>query len=313
MPSHYMSKTEAVAFLTDKLRLQLTDSELASLSLALLQKICTAFVAHLPFSTIFHLSGPTDQLHTRDLPTLEQVKHNGLNLKGGLCYELNVFLHWLLAALGFSVEFLMAKGYSCHVYNHALNYVTIDGARYLVDGASYPLVTETLICLDFQGEVSPVSRHSIWEVRVKRTVMDGEPALLLQFRWTDNVAIPHWKVPVDTDGWVDVNEFILRPRSLEELYAPLKRAYTDATIAPVINRVFCFSFPQGKFLNVRNTSLHTEDDQRRLVMRPSTHSPEELVQLVMTHYGDHFQVEVVEQAVRNFVVLCEGAFSPTFM
>ncbi|OQV15283.1 hypothetical protein BV898_10515 [Hypsibius exemplaris] len=312
MPSRYLTNQEALTFVTEKLHLRLSNFERPAPSLPLLQKICTAFAAEVPYASIRHLDVPVDRLNRRQLPTLEQVKDTGMNLKGGMCYEMNVFLHWLLAGLDFQVEFLLGKAYGSRVNCHLLNYVDIDGRRYLVDGGSYPMILERLICLDFEGEVSPVTLQSIWEVRVRRTVVDGEAGYVEQFRWTENAAIANWKIPTDPDGWADINEFILVPRTLEEVYEPMKRSYTDATISPIVNRVFCYRYPEGRLLQIRNTVLHTEAAERVHLIGKRAQSQQSLVRLIVEHFGQYLPEDVVARAVSNFEVLCPHAFSSTF-
>ena len=139
MPSRYLTRTEVLDFFSSQLNLHLTEGELTGPpSLELLQKICTAFSQNVPYSTIRYLNVP---LADRCIPTLEQVKQIGLHRRGGLCYETNVFLHWLLAGVGFDIDFLYGTAYRYGKNpNHALNVVRVEGKDYLVDGGSYPMV-----------------------------------------------------------------------------------------------------------------------------------------------------------------------------
>ncbi|OQV21188.1 hypothetical protein BV898_04947 [Hypsibius exemplaris] len=297
MPSNYLTKAEAQDFITNSLHVPLTDQELlgVDLSVSLLQKICFAFTEHVPYSTMRYIPTPPEE---RELPTLEYVKHTGLNKLGGLCFETNVFLHWLLAGVGFDVDFLISKVFGSDFYNHALNVVRVCGKDYLADGGITPLMTENLICLDFDGDVSPISIQSIWEVRLKRhTSDDGQILFTGDFRWTENTAIPNWPVPIE-DGWACLyNEVPYKRLSLAKLSALLRPAYMDPVIAPVISRLFCLIFPRGRLVMIRGTVLYYEEDGRqRTVVR--TGSAEELVQLILKHFGEFATEAVVRRAVK---------------
>ncbi|OQV22116.1 hypothetical protein BV898_03961 [Hypsibius exemplaris] len=302
-----LTREEVLHFLTEQLHLDRpSDAELSTPDLALLQRVCRAFAAEVPLSTIRMLNTP---LRDRALPTLEQIKQIGMNKLGGLCYETNTFLHWLLAGLGFHVEFLLGRIYGSTVDNHVWNIVhnLAGGKSYLVDGGSYPMMMERLICVnDFDGNCSPVYVQSIWEVRLRRKLVDGLPGFAEEFRWTGNTAEtqPQWKrLPVDSEGWAEFAEFPLVRRSQEELAMALRRIRTsqDVTIAPIRMRIYCVTYPGGRLLQICNTSLFWEDEKReRRELRARTR--EELEDLILRNFKEYFPDEaVVRTAVESYL------------
>ncbi len=110
----------------------------------------------------FHLKYPFQNLTllAKDIkadkvPTLEEVKQNGLNFKGGLCYTNNIFFCLFLKGLGFQAHHIVGN---C---NHPNNHIAIlvqnvveNADQYFIDvGCGYP--TYQAIALNFMDE-SPV-------------------------------------------------------------------------------------------------------------------------------------------------------------
>ncbi|OWA53819.1 hypothetical protein BV898_18241 [Hypsibius exemplaris] len=97
---NYLTKAEALDFLSRQLHLQLLDEELDTPCLPTLRKICYAYSSEVPFSTVRFLLTPVEE---RVLPSLKEIKAIGMAKSGNTCYELNIFLRWILAAVGYDV------------------------------------------------------------------------------------------------------------------------------------------------------------------------------------------------------------------
>ena len=103
----YLSLTEIDCFLSEKLGIDLKKE--APLSEEILQKISWKFVQVVPYSILRYLSVPMER---RRLSTIEEVREIGLNLKGGMCYETNVFFSWILLGLGYELSYCLGGVFS---------------------------------------------------------------------------------------------------------------------------------------------------------------------------------------------------------
>ncbi|OQV14912.1 hypothetical protein BV898_10943 [Hypsibius exemplaris] len=306
MAPNMLTKAEALHYITSSLRLALNPAEQDVPSLSKLHKICQAFIAEVPYSTLAIINTPMKQ---RRVPTLEEIKQQGLTKQGGMCYEMNVFLHWLLLAMGYEVHLLMARSFSVD-YTHPLNTVRLDGKYYMVDCGPFPCMTEHLICLDFAGDESPVILQSIWEVQLRRRLIDGVPGFAGYFRWTPNSSFPlgrHHTLPLDKDGWALFFEYAFVFRSLEQIQqmsVAIQSSYQDVTVSPVLNRIFCCRYPKGRLQLVRNTTLWQENEPRIRSIK-DTKSKAELVETLVEQFGDVLDRGLIEGAVEYYVTVAK--------
>ena len=159
VPENLLTRKECFDFISRQLHLSLTDDQLNTPTVELLQQLCRAYVAEVPFSNLSLLATPVGD---RKMAGPAEIKRRGLSKRGLRCYGMNVFFAWLLQGLGFrDVYFSLACFHSVH-YTHTLLIVPIDRKRYLVDLGVIVMVSENVICLDFEGDVSPVYLESLW-------------------------------------------------------------------------------------------------------------------------------------------------------
>ena len=124
-----LSKEEAVEF-TEK-QLGVTDilEETKNNQLGALNKLIKSCHMKFPFQNVTLLSKNPG---TTDVPTLEETKNDVMEGHAGLCYTNNLFMHFLLKALGYRVDF--AAGHCENPNCHLINVVILDGnEQYLVD------------------------------------------------------------------------------------------------------------------------------------------------------------------------------------
>ena len=155
-----LSEAEAVTFVCGKL-LAFEDGialqrSMKEDSLYVLNELIRAFHFKVPFQNIGLLA---KSFGTQDIPTLEEIKKDGLTGVGGLCYTNNVFFCNLLQTLGYHTHLVSGTCNPKHPNNHiatVVNDVAELGDKYLVDvGCGYP--TLQAVPLDFENE-SPIYR-----------------------------------------------------------------------------------------------------------------------------------------------------------
>ncbi|OWA53820.1 hypothetical protein BV898_18242 [Hypsibius exemplaris] len=291
-----LTRAEAVQYFSQQLKLQLTEEELALPSLSTLQKICRAYNAEVPFSSVRFLLTPVEE---RVVSSLDLIKEIGMTKSGGGCYELNVFLRWLLVAVGYDVKFLLGQ-INGAVYNHSLLLIRLpDGKRYLVDAGALPMLNENIMCLDFEGEVSPVYQQSLWHLRLERRQVNGEPGYVVKYHVNPNTEM-HWKVEIDETNYAQFIEFNLVERTIEELSAVRRACFKDAKLSPIMDRIFVYRFPRGRFTLSAGTMYVYEDENRNRVMVP-TKTREEAVEQLRAHFGDFLSEETANRAIDKYI------------
>ena len=143
------STQEAVHFVETVLALKEPLQKKEEHSLNFLNELVFAIHVNLPFQNVSVLA--MDR-HLRRLPTLSEIKNDGLKGRGGLCVTNNVFTCELLSSLGYHTSLL--SGCVKIPDDHAIilvSDVTQLGSRHLVDvGFGYPIYEA--ISLDFETE-----------------------------------------------------------------------------------------------------------------------------------------------------------------
>jgi len=153
------TKDEAIQYLQDVLNIRIGQLPFAPCDerLQILNDII--YRQHeIPFQSISLCSLPPEK---RRRPTVAEVKEAVLSKTGGLCYTLNVFLFYLLRALGYEAFLNKSKVLTGRVSdNHILvlvDNVVSNGDSYLAEvGCANP--TFTALSLNFDKE-SPVYRE----------------------------------------------------------------------------------------------------------------------------------------------------------
>ena len=162
----FFTKDEALNFCSNNLKITATEEKLSLNPTELLDEIATAMQTLLLFQNIRLLSTfPPSQRHR---PTLLEIKCDLLNGLGGLCYNLNVSVFFLLQSLGYKVSLAHATCTTSVMFpnNHVVVYVhdvIRSEDRFLVEvGCGFP--TFRAVDLGFETE-SPVFVDSFLEYK----------------------------------------------------------------------------------------------------------------------------------------------------
>ncbi|OQV17280.1 hypothetical protein BV898_08678 [Hypsibius exemplaris] len=308
--SNFLTKDEALGFLAEKLHISFSGPDACRPSRELLQQICSAYCHEIPFTTVYTYNIPAGQ---RRAETHDEIKRRGLQGVGGLCYYLNVFLHWILVEMGFKVHFQTTTIFSATDNGHLVNIVHLeeDGKRYLIDGSCMPFTSERLICLDFEGPISPTILQTIHEVRVVHQLVDG-PAdqFAVEFRWANGTGL-HPAAKVSADGWIQAIHFPIKYRSLEELPQVLQLGtwYDDPTGILFFSRLFTRRFKAGKIIMVRDTMLTLQDETRKRIDVPIT-SRRQWLSVMAEHFGDVISMEDLQRTMENYIRLTASTELP---
>ncbi|OQV17279.1 hypothetical protein BV898_08677 [Hypsibius exemplaris] len=302
--SHFLTKDEVLGFLADKLNIHLTGPDECRPTMELLQRVCSAHSHAIPFTTVHLYNIPIGE---RRVETHEEIKQLGLLGVGGLCYSTNVFLHWILAGLGFKVHFQGTRFFNAPDYDHLLNIVHLedDGKRYLIDGSCNTFVSELPLCLDFDGAISPTSLQTMYDVRVVRQVVDNQAdRFVLEFCWKNGAGV-HPMAKVSADGWVQAMDFSLNYRSLEELPEVLQLVrgqYRDVTAVPILGCLLSRRFKAGKVLLIRGMMLTLQCEDRKRIHVPIK-SRRQWLSVMAEHFGDVISMEDLQRAIDNYIRL----------
>ncbi len=127
-------------------------------NLKLLQELHECHVFSIPFENIsMHLPEAVkidiESLHSKIISTTDNTK------RGGYCYEMNALFFALLNDLGFDVELHLAELSQDGIFNHdgspthAINIVTIEDKKYLVDVAYGRNALIHPIALDLESDL----------------------------------------------------------------------------------------------------------------------------------------------------------------
>ena len=215
-------------------------------------------------------------------PSLEEIKHDALAKKGGLCYTINVFMKCLLEALGYNVYYIAA------IVNGAVNHITIivanvvtSGDCFLFDpGLGYP--NFELIPLNFLTETEVYS-HSF--VRYK-FIREGEYVVRCHKSTEENddpIELPG----VLENGWKKIMYIDLTPRELKYFDGIINKIYRDidSQVTPFHNSVRIAGYKEHSLMAViiKDSTLLIENGTSRLE-EIKLNSTEEMLKHVEEHY-----------------------------
>lgn len=237
-------------------------------------------------------------------PTLEEIKDDCLSGRGGLCYTLNVFMKYLLDALGYKTYFLCSDIFKPD--NHILVIVSdvrAPGDKFIVDvGMGYP--NFSLIPLDFEEE-SPVYRRSFTIVKFVRR--DGK---ILRYHAKNVRTIRATKREIGEEDWRLIYTIHdLSPKDLSFFDTCMDRVYTDinSDFSPFHKSFRATAFCGGdlRTVAIKNLSLLFEDELHCL-QEVKLRDQEELLEKVNLHFPLLHRYAV--EAVKNFNVVDAIAF-----
>ena len=168
MSQEMFSKNTAVEFLHSSWGVKNVEERLENDRKNLLDEIVRLTLANVPFQSITFMATPSEQ---RKCPTYEEIKKNGMQGIGGLCYSLNTFVWLLLKGLGFSAKLALSTVTSTVTSpnNHFIVLVSDVEKKNdlsLVDcGTGFPIFRA--VSLNFDQE-SPVYHDSFLEYKYVR-------------------------------------------------------------------------------------------------------------------------------------------------
>ncbi|PEJ39808.1 arylamine N-acetyltransferase family protein [Bacillus pseudomycoides] len=154
-----------------------------------LNKIISAIAYEIPFENLDIVTGNTKEISKENLQ-----KKILMSSRGGLCYEMNSILYYLLKDCGFDVKLALGTVYKSDLNVWALeeSHITIilnyDSVSYLADVGIASLVPLTLV--PFTGE-TVTSKNGEYRVRRKDT---DKGTYILERRDTHSWHDPHEKI-----------------------------------------------------------------------------------------------------------------------
>ncbi|XP_013394787.1 arylamine N-acetyltransferase 1 [Lingula anatina] len=245
-----ISKEEATTFVENVLGLTDIQTRLNQDKLSFLNDIIYEYHCKVPFHNLDLLALPVSE---RRIPNLAELKDRGLSGRGGLCYQNNTFLYFVLRVLGYDIT--LAKGQVEIPVDHVLlvaHDVVTSGDSYLIDaGGGYP--TLIAIPLDFQDE-SPVYTFSFCTFKYVRKE-DRE-----FHRMHSGLEKDSYKVEsVLKNSWQHNYSLNTAPCILKDFESSMARPYTNPA-SVFLNSFRAVRFPKGKLLAIKNNSILEDKD-----------------------------------------------------
>ncbi|XP_013394785.1 arylamine N-acetyltransferase 1 [Lingula anatina] len=241
-----LSKEEATIFVENVLGLTDIQMRLNTDKLSFLNDIIYEYHCKVPFHNLDVLALPVSE---RRIPNLTELKERGLSGRGGLCYQNNTFLYFVLRVLGYDIS--LAKGQVDIPGDHVLlvaHDVVMSDDNYLIEaGMGYP--TLKAIPLDFQDE-SPVYTFSF--CTFKYVHQNGGEFYRMHKEKSDV-----------ENTWRQVYRFNSAHCILKDFESSMVIPYTDPT-SIFLNSFRAVRFPNGKLLAIKNSSI-LEDKNDRVV------------------------------------------------
>ena len=203
----------------------------------------------------FHLKYPfqnltllSKEIGTQTVPTLEEIKKDGLDFKGGLCYTNNIFFYHLLKGLGYDAYNIAGTCNPSHPNNHIatlVRNVSEHGDRYLVDvGCGYP--TYQAILLNFENE-SPVYESGFLQYKFLNKGSSCYERQHLQNFSKDGT---NFEKATEGQMWARYYDFSIVPRELDYFKPAMSEVYEDR---------FLRKFRILKFTDTNMSALKEED------------------------------------------------------
>uniref|UniRef100_A0A0B7B5C2 arylamine N-acetyltransferase n=1 Tax=Arion vulgaris TaxID=1028688 RepID=A0A0B7B5C2_9EUPU len=205
-----LTKEEGLQYLQNVLRIPISEvpnfsekSVSAETKLSFLETLLRAFLAHVPFQSIYLMS---HDINNRRRPTWDEIKRDILSGRGGLCYSVNAFMYALLASLELNAGMTFCTfntGANCPD-NHLLvllHDLVAPGSLHLVDVGLGYFVPHAL-SLDFTNE----SQEYTDSFMTYKLCKESESVIYFMK-----------KVPVDTPPPASSDRDVEPPKVLQEI------------------------------------------------------------------------------------------------
>ena len=285
-----LTKQEAYTFLKDILFISDPKSKMTEDPVAFLDLMLRKFHHHIPWNNIPNVACPPNERH---VPTLAEMKKDVSCGIGGMCFTLNFFGLSLMRAVGYEADIVNTE-VGPIVYGHpvliAYN-LAGPGSKHLIDfGSGGPQFSA--ISLDFE-EFSPEYKESYLCYRFKR---EGDTIIRQHRADTDPMNAPFFK-DYTYDGWM--NYYVAHPNKPVEIDVynqSLVIPYTTTDCNPCyLNFVYSFTFPNGRYVSIKNTTLLVEDEEGRM-HKSYLRSRDEIISS-FARYFPHIPEKLLETAL----------------
>ncbi|XP_022254128.1 uncharacterized protein LOC111088400 [Limulus polyphemus] len=275
-----LTKDEAVYFVSNVLDIAEAEEKLVTDRKIFLDQLVQRIHEDIPFQNLFLLSMEPENRH---LPTWIEIKESMMRKRGGLCYIINVFMKYLLQALGFN-----AYHATCSVYfpnNHITTIIrdlTSDGSKHLVDFSGYPFFKA--IPLDFEEE-SPVYNMSFLTCKFIR-----EQKLIVRLHQIQNIYQCSSSSYFDScqgisDNWFRFCVIDPEPRELNYFEEDMTKVFTvPGANSPFLETLRIVRFPGLKLCAVKNDFELSEGDNHRVKSKKFS-SKAEVAKFIRKNYS----------------------------
>ena len=286
-----LTKQEAYNFLKDILLISDPESKMTEDPIAFLDLMMRKFHYHMPWSNIANVACPPNERH---VPTLAEIKKDVSSGIGGMCFVLNIFGVSLLRTVGYEAD-IVTSDVGPIAFGHPVIVVyNLAGpeSKHLVDfGSGGPQFSA--ISLDFE-EFSPEYKESYLCYRLKR---EGD-AIIRQHRAdTDPINVVPFFKDYTYDGWI--NYYVAHPNKpveVEDFKQTVVTPYTSTDCDPsYLTFVYTFSFPNGRYVSIQNTTLLVEDEEGRM-HKSYLRSRDEIISS-FARYFPHIPEKLLETAL----------------
>ncbi|XP_013792254.1 uncharacterized protein LOC106476130 [Limulus polyphemus] len=213
--------------------------------------------------------------------------------QGGTCYILNVFVKYLLQALGFDVyHAASAFGFPNNHITTIVRNLSSDGAKHLVDFNGFPLFKA--IPLDFKEE-SPVYSMSFLTFKFVR-----EGNLIIRVHKTLE---PHYPKNLrESEGWAHYFTTDPEPRDFSYFEEDMTKVYTVPGVnSPLLENLMFLSFPGLQLCGIKNKFELSEGDNHKINYKQFS-SKSEMVQSIINKHPQFPEDKIVSAIDRIHLI-----------
>lgn len=290
-----ISKKEATDFLEscgvmDPMKIYSTDK------FKLLTEILKAFFEAVPFQSLTLLSKDKND---RRVPTEEEIKLDGLSKRGGICFTLNLFMHALLEAVGYDVDFTLGFAGDTEPAHSVVLVKNLTGnnSLHVVDvGLGFPHFEP--VALDFDHE-SRVYHHSFHTFKYTK---EANKFMRFHFHSKNDISGPYEPTPQVREAkgnWAMYYSFQHNPCN----YGDDKVRNSAATIYNWPSNVHLHSvlrmvkWRNGKAIGIKGSTLLLENDLGKLDAFEMSSTDE--IKKTIVEYFPGYSTDEIDLALQN--------------